>query len=40
LWYYRAIATTLAAVRGGQLVDELERAVTLLESLADGSTRK
>jgi (p)ppGpp synthase/HD superfamily hydrolase len=35
LWYYRALVTTLMAAERTPLVEELERAVTELERLAD-----
>ena len=37
LWYYRAVADALAAAGGGPVVDELDRGVTDLERLANGT---
>ncbi|MBI3836418.1 MAG: bifunctional (p)ppGpp synthetase/guanosine-3',5'-bis(diphosphate) 3'-pyrophosphohydrolase [Planctomycetia bacterium] len=40
LWYYRAVVTALGSARKTAIVEELERAVTMLESLAGASTEK
>lgn len=37
LWYYRAVTGALAEAGGGPVVDELDRVVTELEHLADGT---
>ena len=36
LWYYRAVVVALRRSGGGPVVDELDRAVTELERIADG----
>jgi (p)ppGpp synthase/HD superfamily hydrolase len=40
LWYYRAVVTALASARQTAIVEELDRVVTTLESLARASTEK
>jgi (p)ppGpp synthase/HD superfamily hydrolase len=40
LWYYRAVVTALASARRTPIVEELDRVVTTLESLAGGRPEK
>ena len=40
LWYYRAVVTALASARHIGLVEELERVVRMLESLAGASSQR
>jgi (p)ppGpp synthase/HD superfamily hydrolase len=39
LWYYRAVVTALASARQTAIVEELDRVVTMLESLAGPFTK-
>ena len=40
LWYYRAVVTALASAKQTSIVEELDRVVTTLESLAGPSAEE